>query len=135
MLNEKFPITPVCYTTQFSVFSISVYVVCISVNVIYISVYDYVIHFHKCVIYTYVYDYDTQISTDDTSILASNPQYMVRLIEITRNKMKSLTTDRTMRFALSALWNLTDESPKACHCFFKLHGLELAIECLKVSLR
>lgn len=74
-----------------------------------------------------------KIPTENTGTLASNPRYMGRLIEITRAKMSGVHTDRTMRFALSALWNLTDESPQACHCFYNLFGIDMAISCLKVS--
>jgi len=58
---------------------------------------------------------------------------MTRLIEITKLKMSRVSVDCTMKFVLSALWNLTDESPLACHCFLNLDGVELAISCLAVS--
>lgn len=58
---------------------------------------------------------------------------MTRLIEITRHQMARVSVDATMRFSLSAIWNLTDESPDACKVFYELQGIDLAIECMKVS--
>ena len=43
--------------------------------------------------------------------------------------------DNTLRFALSALWNLTDGSPAAGRHFVQCQGLELYVEVLEVSLR
>ena len=71
---------------------------------------------------------------DAVSGLASNATYMQRLIDITKSKVEVLSTDYVMRYVLSALWNLTDESPKACHRFFKLEGIDLAVNCLAVGL-
>ncbi|XP_067936313.1 protein zyg-11 homolog B-like isoform X2 [Watersipora subatra] len=71
-----------------------------------------------------------KVPINAVSDLASNSKYMLRLIEITKEKAEILSTDGVIKFALSALWNLTDESPKACHCFSKLQGLELAVSCL-----
>lgn len=41
--------------------------------------------------------------------------------------------DSTLKFALSALWNLTDEMPAAARNFIKCQGLELYEEVLEVS--
>lgn len=65
-------------------------------------------------------------------MIATTPLYMTRLIEIARRQMRGLSADTTMKFVLSALWNLTDESPRACHCFYRHQGIDMAVECLKV---
>lgn len=40
--------------------------------------------------------------------------------------------DATLKFTLSALWNLTDESPTTCRHFIENQGLELFIKVLEV---
>lgn len=42
--------------------------------------------------------------------------------------------DSTLKFALSALWNLTDETPAAAENFLSCQGLELYEEVLEVSI-
>lgn len=42
--------------------------------------------------------------------------------------------DATLKFTLSALWNLTDESPTTCRHFIENQGLELFIKVLEVTL-
>ena len=37
-----------------------------------------------------------------------------------------------MKFTLSALWNLTDESPKTCSVFLSLGGMELFMKVLQI---
>ncbi|VDM27134.1 unnamed protein product [Hydatigera taeniaeformis] len=39
--------------------------------------------------------------------------------------------DTTLRFTLSALWNLTDECPEACQAFVKVGGLLIYAKVLK----
>lgn len=41
--------------------------------------------------------------------------------------------DSTLKFALSALWNLTDEMPVAARNFIECRGLELYEEVLEVE--
>lgn len=41
--------------------------------------------------------------------------------------------DSTLKFALSALWNLTDETPSAARNFIECQGLELYEEVLEVE--
>lgn len=41
--------------------------------------------------------------------------------------------DTTLKFALSALWNLTDEMPTAARNFIECQGLELYEEVLEVE--
>ncbi len=41
--------------------------------------------------------------------------------------------DTTLRFTLSALWNLTDECPDACDVFVRVGGLLIYAAVLKVS--
>lgn len=48
-----------------------------------------------------------KISTHETSQLGSKKQYMSKLLSLVRNKMETRTVDITMKFTLSALWNLT----------------------------
>ena len=39
--------------------------------------------------------------------------------------------DITMKFTLSALWNLTDESPRTCKVFLENDGMDLFLEVLQ----
>jgi Zyg-11 family protein len=55
-----------------------------------------------------------KISTEQTSQLGSHSNYMKKLLSIVRERMQESVIDITMKFTLSALWNLTDESPKTC---------------------
>uniref|UniRef100_A0A1B6MT34 Uncharacterized protein n=1 Tax=Graphocephala atropunctata TaxID=36148 RepID=A0A1B6MT34_9HEMI len=66
-----------------------------------------------------------KISTSETSQLGSRQQYMRKLLNLVKGKMESRTVDITMKFTLSALWNLTDESPTTCVVFLKEGGLDL----------
>ena len=55
-----------------------------------------------------------KISTEQTSTLGSQASYMKKLLSIVRGRMQDNVMDITMKFTLSALWNLTDESPRTC---------------------
>ena len=55
-----------------------------------------------------------KISTEQTSTLGSQASYMKKLLSIVRGRMQENVMDITMKFTLSALWNLTDESPRTC---------------------
>lgn len=51
-----------------------------------------------------------KISTSETSKLGAEPRYMRKLLKLVRNKMDSDNVDITMKFTLSALWNLTGQT-------------------------
>jgi len=72
-----------------------------------------------------------KISTEETSELGSHASYMKKLLSIVRNRMQEHVLDITLKFTLSALWNLTDESPRTCKVFLDEDGMELFLEVLK----
>ena len=74
-----------------------------------------------------------QIPTAQTSQLGTNASYMTKLLYIVKEKMNSVAVDITMKFTLSALWNLTDESPSTCEIFLQEGGLELFLSVLEVN--
>lgn len=47
-------------------------------------------------------------------------------------KLQGNAFDLTLKFTLSALWNLTDESPPTCQNFIDNEGLKLFVDILKV---
>jgi len=49
----------------------------------------------------------SKISTSETTVLGSTPKYMRKLLSIVKTKTETNVVDITMRFTLSALWNLT----------------------------
>lgn len=55
-----------------------------------------------------------------------------QLLHIVRQKATQGMVDATLKFTLSALWNLTDESPTTCRHFIENQGLELFIKVLEV---
>jgi len=77
---------------------------------------------------------------------------MKKLLSLVRSKVETKQVDITMKFTLSALWNLTgiypngkrvacnfhialllpDESPKTCDVFLKEGGLNLFLEVLSI---
>ena len=42
---------------------------------------------------------------------------MEKLLQIVKQKLQAGEVDVTLKFTLSALWNLTDESPTTCETF------------------
>uniref|UniRef100_A0A8D8YI04 Protein zyg-11 homolog B n=2 Tax=Cacopsylla melanoneura TaxID=428564 RepID=A0A8D8YI04_9HEMI len=66
-----------------------------------------------------------KIPTRLTSKLGVKPPYMVKLLSIVHRKTVTKQPDMTLRFTLSALWNLTDESPETCETFIMDGGLKL----------
>ncbi|XP_049783276.1 protein zyg-11 homolog B-like isoform X2 [Schistocerca cancellata] len=72
-----------------------------------------------------------KISTDETSLLGAHPKYMQKLLDIVRSKVATRSADITIKFTLSALWNLTDESPKTCTVFLEEGGMELFLKVLE----
>ena len=74
-----------------------------------------------------------KISTAETSHLGAKPIYMEALLEIVRHRVTtSVDNDIMLKFTLSALWNLTDESPKTCEMFLLKAGMDLYLKVLKV---
>lgn len=63
-------------------------------------------------------------------MLGAQPQYMSKLLSMVRSKVQSKSVDITMKFTLSALWNLTDESAATCKVFLEEGGMELFLEVL-----
>ena len=55
-----------------------------------------------------------KITTEETSELGSQPNYMKKLLSIVRDRIQDSVFDITLKFTLSALWNLTDDSPRTC---------------------
>lgn len=72
-----------------------------------------------------------KISTVQTSLLGGQPHYMSKLLTMVRSKVQSKSVDITMKFTLSALWNLTDESERTCKVFLDSGGMELFLEVLE----
>ena len=72
-----------------------------------------------------------KISTAETTVLGSTPKYMRKLLSMVRSKMEAQSVDITLKFTLSALWNLTDESPETCTIFLREGGLELFLQVLE----
>ena len=68
-----------------------------------------------------------KISTEQTSELGSHASYMKKLLSIVRTRMQENHLDITLKFTLSALWNLTDESPKTCKGSINLYFFNTAI--------
>lgn len=58
--------------------------------------------------------------------------HLQQLLHIVRQKATQGMVDATLKFTLSALWNLTDESPTTCRHFIENQGLELFIKVLEV---
>lgn len=82
------------------------------------------------------HDYRTvvaaKISTRETSELGSHANYIQKLLDLVKRRMVDLNIDITLKFTLSALWNLTDESPRTCSVFLGQGGLELFLKVLEV---
>jgi len=74
-----------------------------------------------------------KISTEETSLLGSKPEYMAKLLQIVDQKLQAGEVDVTLKFTLSALWNLTDESPSTCEMFLQAGGLDLFVGLLNTE--
>ena len=78
-----------------------------------------------------------KISTNETSTLGAKPVYMETLLHVVRSKVQGAASfeepepDIMLKFTLSALWNLTDESPSTCAMFLEKGGIELYLEVLR----
>ncbi|XP_021353883.1 protein zyg-11 homolog B-like [Mizuhopecten yessoensis] len=73
-----------------------------------------------------------KISTSQTSLLGAKTKYMQKMLDLVRLKVQARSIDITLKFTLSALWNLTDESPPTCRVFLKEKGLDLFMDTLMV---
>ncbi|XP_062260767.1 protein zyg-11 homolog [Platichthys flesus] len=72
-----------------------------------------------------------KLSTEQTAQLSKDVFIMKQLLAIVQQKAMVGVVDSTLKFALSALWNLTDEMPTAAHNFIECQGLELYVEVLE----
>uniref|UniRef100_A0AAQ5Y573 Protein zer-1 homolog-like C-terminal domain-containing protein n=1 Tax=Amphiprion ocellaris TaxID=80972 RepID=A0AAQ5Y573_AMPOC len=72
-----------------------------------------------------------QLSTEETAQLSKDVFIMKQLLAIVQQKAMVGVVDSTLKFALSALWNLTDEMPAAARNFIECQGLELYEEVLE----
>ncbi|XP_076151231.1 protein zyg-11 homolog isoform X1 [Alosa pseudoharengus] len=73
----------------------------------------------------------SKLTTEETTRLGAEAFIMEQLLSIVQQKASAGVVDSTLKFALSALWNLTDESPAACRHFLQCQGLELYTEVLE----
>ncbi|KAK7944782.1 hypothetical protein WMY93_000510 [Mugilogobius chulae] len=71
-----------------------------------------------------------KLSTEETAQLSKDISIM-KLLAIVQQKAMAGVVDSTLKFALSALWNLTDEMPTAARNFIDCLGLELYEEVLE----
>ncbi|KAG7227283.1 hypothetical protein INR49_000287 [Caranx melampygus] len=72
-----------------------------------------------------------KLSTEQTAQLSKDVSIMKQLLAIVQQKAMVGVVDSTLKFALSALWNLTDEMPAAARNFIECQGLELYEEVLE----
>ncbi|XP_047187849.1 protein zyg-11 homolog isoform X4 [Scophthalmus maximus] len=72
-----------------------------------------------------------KLSTEQTAQLSKDVFIMKQLLAIVQQRAMEGEADSTLKFALSALWNLTDEMPNAAHNFIQCQGLELYEEVLE----
>lgn len=72
-----------------------------------------------------------RVSTAETSQLGARPIYMRKLLAMVQSRVDSKTSDITLKFTLSALWNLTDESAATCTVFLEQGGATLFLNVLK----
>lgn len=72
-----------------------------------------------------------RVSTAETSELGAKPAYMEKLLAMIQSRVETKLSDITMKFTLSALWNLTDESAATCTVFLEQGGATLFLNVLK----
>jgi Zyg-11 family protein len=72
-----------------------------------------------------------KVSTEETSELGARPVYMRKLLAMVQSRVESRNSDITLKFTLSALWNLTDESAATCTVFLEQGGAYLFLNVLK----
>ncbi|XP_044764036.1 protein zyg-11 homolog B-like [Coccinella septempunctata] len=73
----------------------------------------------------------SKITSKETSQLGSKVKYMSKLLEMVANRVKNEMSDITLKFTLSALWNLTDDSPDWCTVFVIKKGVLLFLKVLE----
>ncbi|XP_040026538.1 protein zyg-11 homolog isoform X2 [Gasterosteus aculeatus] len=71
-----------------------------------------------------------KLSTEETAQLGKDV-FIMKMLAIVQQKAMTGLVDSTLKFALSALWNLTDEMPTAARNFIECQGLELYEEVLE----
>ncbi|KAF1440853.1 hypothetical protein FQV24_0009075, partial [Spheniscus mendiculus] len=74
-----------------------------------------------------------KLSTEQTAQLGAELFIVRQLLQIVKQKTNQNLVDTTLKFTLSALWNLTDESPTTCRHFIENQGLELFMRVLEVK--
>nr|XP_057924821.1 protein zyg-11 homolog [Doryrhamphus excisus] len=72
-----------------------------------------------------------KLSTAEIAKLGEDVSIMKQLLAIVQQRAMVGVMDSTLKFALRALWNLTDEMPAAARNFIECHGLELYEEVLE----
>uniref|UniRef100_A0A3P8ZN34 Protein zer-1 homolog-like C-terminal domain-containing protein n=1 Tax=Esox lucius TaxID=8010 RepID=A0A3P8ZN34_ESOLU len=72
-----------------------------------------------------------KLSTEQTAQLGAELFIVKQLLHIVHQKATQGMVDATLKFTLSALWNLTDESPTTCRHFIENQGLDLFIKVLE----
>ncbi|XP_051789209.1 protein zyg-11 homolog isoform X1 [Erpetoichthys calabaricus] len=72
-----------------------------------------------------------KLSTEQTAQLGAEIFIVRQLLHIVKQKTSQNLVDTTLKFTLSALWNLTDESPTTCRHFIENQGLELFMRVLE----
>ncbi|XP_076018237.1 protein zyg-11 homolog [Genypterus blacodes] len=72
-----------------------------------------------------------KLSIEETAQLGKDIFIVKQLLGIVQQKAMVGVVDSTLKFALSALWNLTDETPTAARHFIQCQGLELYEEVLE----
>lgn len=73
-----------------------------------------------------------RVSTAETSKLGASHIYMSKLLSMVEARLPEKKDDMTLKFTLSALWNLTDESAATCAAFLKQGGANLFLDTLIV---
>uniref|UniRef100_A0A8C4QNF0 Zyg-11 family member, cell cycle regulator n=1 Tax=Eptatretus burgeri TaxID=7764 RepID=A0A8C4QNF0_EPTBU len=72
-----------------------------------------------------------KLSTEQTAKLVSDLLIVKKLLHIVEQRAAASHVDTTLKFTLSALWNLTDESPSTCLHFVQHRGLDLFMDVLQ----
>ncbi|KAL0277796.1 UNVERIFIED_CONTAM: hypothetical protein PYX00_004958 [Menopon gallinae] len=73
-----------------------------------------------------------KICTNETHLLGAQRMFMRKLLEIVKLKLGTHSVDSTIKYTLSTLWNLTDESPSTCKVFLEEGGMSLFLNVLEV---
>ncbi|KAA0190176.1 hypothetical protein HAZT_HAZT009060 [Hyalella azteca] len=76
------------------------------------------------------YTLAAELTNEQTAQLGSNPAFMNKLLVLVRGRMQDNNADIMLQYTLSALMNLTDESPVTCEIFLNQDGLQIFINLL-----